>query len=173
MHATSERQPRPACGRVSATAQPAAAKVGGDSLARVKPAAVPSSITAPAGRAASAALGVPRRLLCHNPDAVLADAEAGAELLTFNRATGLKLLQVHGRRPHVAVLHRAANPSNPVPLESAVVNGVRVTTEPAIRRWILAQSRQSGRPGPTKPPPHQEQRRRERTKARLDALGLR
>ena len=172
MNATSERSTRQPAGRVRPTApHTAAPKSGGDSLARVKPGAVPSFITAPA--AATAAPPAPRQLLCHNPDAVLADTEAGAELLTFNRATGLKLLQVHGRRPHVAVLHRAANPSNPIPLESAVVNGVRITTEPAIRRWILAQSRQSGRPGPTKPPPHQEQRRRERTKARLDALGLR
>jgi hypothetical protein len=125
-------------------------------------AAAPSNPTAP---------GTPRRLICHNPDAVLADAAAGAELLTFNRATGLKLLQVHGRRPHVGMLHRAANPGNPCPLESACVNNTRVTSVPAITRWILAQSRQAGQ-APARTPPHQEQRRRERTEARLDSLGL-
>lgn len=171
MNATSERSTRQHGGGASRTApRTAPPKDGGDSLARVKPAAVPSSITAPAGAAATSAPPAPRRLLCHNPDAVLADAAAGAELLTFNRATGLKFLQVHGRRPHVAVLHRAANPSNLFPLESAVVNGVRVTTALAITRWILAQSRQSAKA--EVPKPQNELRRRERTESKLDALGI-
>lgn len=128
-----------------------------------------------AHRKCSASPGTPEppthRLLCHNPDAVLADAEAGAELLTFNRATGLKLLQVHGRRPHVALLHRAADPAKPIPLESAIVSGVKVTTPAAVRRWIArcSHGRTSNAPAPT---PQAETCRRQRTDARLDLFGI-
>ena len=68
-------------------------------------------------------------------------------------------------------MHRGATVTNSTPLVSAVVNGVPVTTEPGIRQWILAQSRQPGRA--EAPKPADEQRRRARTEARLDALGLR
>ena len=94
--------------------------------------------------------------------------------MSFNRATALKLLQVHGRRPHVGLLHRAADPAKPHPLESAVVNGVNVTTEPAVRRWIAANSQGRASPtGPEPPTPYQEERRRRAVDARLDAPGLR
>jgi hypothetical protein len=142
-------------------------KCGGNPWDRGSPVAVPSA--GPPEKPASARTSAP--LLCHNADAVLADTAAGAELMTFNRATGLKLLQVHGRRPHVALLHRASNPSRPYPLEAAIVNGVKVTTEPAVRRWI-ARSSQASAPAPSTPTPQHEQRRRERIELKLDALGI-
>ena len=147
---------------------------GGEEPSCSHSAAVPSKPTVAACPRATgtAAPAPPRRLACHNPQAVLDDAAAGAELMTFNRATGLKLLYVRGRRPHVALLHRASDPSRPYPLEAAVVNGVKVTSEPAIRRWI-ARSSQAPALAPSPPTQQQEQRRRERTEQKLDALGIR
>lgn len=72
----------------------------------------------------------------HGAASVLADIEAGAEPLTFKSATREQSLRRDGRRHHVAWVYRVADPSRPVPLESAIIGGVRVTTRPAIARWL-------------------------------------
>ena len=103
--------------------------------------------------------------------AVVADLEAGHEPLTFARATREKCLAIRGRPPNIRTLYRAAKRTQPCPLESAVVAGVRVTTRPALFRWIARKNHV--------PPPEvvreQEEHARQRRKgveARLDALGI-
>jgi hypothetical protein len=104
--------------------------------------------------------------------AVLEDLEAGHEPLTFARATHEKCLWVKGRAPNVRMLHRAAKPTRPFPLESAIVGSVRVTTRPALFRWLARRNQVA----PSEVVRKQEERERQRSEgvaAKLDALGIR
>ena len=92
-----------------------------------------------------------------------------AEPLSLKRATRERCLWARGRAPHVALLYRAAQATNPHPLETATVVGVRVTTRPALLRW-LGRLNQGGRP--EVPKPREEEQRRAAVERRLDALGL-
>ena len=119
----------------------------------------------PSGGAASVRRQ-PRRF---DPAAILGDLEAGHEPLTLRRATKEPWLCARGRASNVAVLYRAAQPTNPNPLETAVVNGVLVVTRPPLLRW-LARNNKVGRP--EVPVPAHGARRRERTESKLDTLGI-
>jgi hypothetical protein len=101
--------------------------------------------------------------------AILADIEAGAEPLTFTAATREKCLRRDGRRHHVAWVYRQADPSRPFPLESAVIGGVRVTTRPAIMRWIARNSGVHAAPGWT---PGRMRREHESSERELERAGF-
>ena len=66
--------------------------------------------------------------------AVLADIAAGAEPLTFKQVAKLKYFRREGRHRHVAAVYRAAG--DDPPLESAVIAGVKISTEPAVQRYL-------------------------------------
>jgi len=102
--------------------------------------------------------------------AVLADVAAGAEPLPFKRIARLACLKREGRSRHVGFVYRATDPANPHPLESAVICGVRVSTEAAVFRWL---ARNIGTPaGPSAWTPTAARREHERAVKSLRAAGL-
>ena len=102
---------------------------------------------------------------------MIADIEAGAEPLTLKGAARLKCMKRDGANRSAPFMHRICSPTKSHPLDVAVINGVRMTTEAACLRWLAANSsaapsaRRGWTPGRTCTL-HQEASRQ------LDAAGL-
>src|SRR5688572_9106437 len=81
---------------------------------------------------------------CFGADAVVADLEAGAEPLTFSAAARERILRKDGRSPAISQVYRWHDTGiQGVRLEAARVAGSKVTTRPALARFI---KRLSGSP---------------------------
>jgi hypothetical protein len=113
-------------------------------------------------------------MVAHNTSqaagSVLDDIEAGSETLTIAKASRLPELKVDGRPRHIATLYRWIERGiDGVHLEAVRIGGVRVTSRPAVLRFL---SRLNATTGTVAITPAGQRRQASRLDRELAAAGI-